>query len=239
MAKATSPRTQVWTRHAVPALIVFIAPAILFAFSKLDLALAHIFFSPHDGWIGANSWFVNELIHTGGRWAVRIVAALALLVWLASFFLAALRSVGRPAVYFFSALALTVGIVGLLKTFTNVDCPWDLIAFGGDRPYVGLFSTRPDDLPHARCFPAAHASSGYAFMALYFLAYERSQTWARMGLAVGLILGLVFGIAQQSRGAHLISHDLWSALLGWLIPLTLYAFGFNCRLYDRQHDRST
>lgn len=68
-------------------------------------------------------------------------------------------------------------------------------------------------------------------MALYFLAPERSRTLARIGLAIGLLLGVIFGIAQQSRGAHFVSHDLWSAFFGWMIPLTLYTFAFDGHLY--------
>lgn len=35
-------------------------------------------------------------------------------------------------------------------------------------------------------------------------------------LALPLTLGLVFGIGQQLRGAHFLSHDLWTAWLCWL-----------------------
>lgn len=31
------------------------------------------------------------------------------------------------------------------------------------------------------------------------------------------MLGLTFGITQQLRGAHFLSHDLWSAALCWAI----------------------
>jgi membrane-associated PAP2 superfamily phosphatase len=98
---------------------------------------------------------------------------------------------------------------------------------------VHLFAARPTELREAQCFPAAHASSGYALMALYFVAYERGPKLARLGLAAGLVLGLVFGIAQQARGAHFVSHDLWSAFLAWIISLTLYVFAFRARLYPR------
>jgi membrane-associated PAP2 superfamily phosphatase len=37
-----------------------------------------------------------------------------------------------------------------------------------------------------------------------------------------LAIGSLFSIAQQSRGAHFISHDLTSALIAWLICLALY-----------------
>ena len=50
-----------------------------------------------------------------------------------------------------------------------------------------------------------------------------------MGRRVGTggrcsLTGLMFGIAQQSRGAHFVSHDLWSAFLVWMITLSVYAF---------------
>jgi membrane-associated PAP2 superfamily phosphatase len=120
----------------------------------------------------------------------------------------------------------------LLKTITNVDCPWDLLPFGGKFPYEHLFADRPDGLRHARCFPAAHASSGYSLMALYFLARERSVRLARRGLIVGIAAGLVFGFAQQSRGAHFLSHDLCSAMLAWLVPSALYSFAFRRRIWS-------
>jgi membrane-associated PAP2 superfamily phosphatase len=121
----------------------------------------------------------------------------------------------------------TVGLVGFLGMITNVDCPWDLQSFGGRFSYVHLFAARPAGLRQAYCFRAAHASSGYALMALYFAACERSR------MALGLGVGVVFGGVQQARGAHFASHDLWSAFLLWVIPLTLYAFAFRARVCAR------
>jgi membrane-associated PAP2 superfamily phosphatase len=238
MDRAFSPdarRAQIWLQHAWIPVLLFTGVAGLFAAARLDVAIARALFfdASGPGWIGAHSWFVNEFVHTGGRWLVRGIALLALATCIASFWIEPLRDLRRPAAYFTSAIVLTVAVVGLLKVVTNVDCPWDLDAFGGRFPFVALFSSRPDELPRGRCFPAAHASSGYAFMALYFLAHERSRTLARIGLALGLLLGVIFGVAQQSRGAHFASHDLWSAFLGWMIPLTLYAFTFGGRLYAR------
>jgi membrane-associated PAP2 superfamily phosphatase len=86
-------------------------------------------------------------------------------------------------------------------------------------------------LPHARCFPSAHASSGYSLLALYFLWLERSRRRARLGLLAGIGMGLLFGIAQQARGAHFLSHDVWSAMMVWLTCLTLYVYGFKRRLH--------
>jgi len=103
-----------------------------------------------------------------------------------------------------------------------MDCPWDLLRYGGHQPYIGLFSHRPADMPMTACFPAGHASAGYAWLSLYFFALLWRPAWRWTGLALGLGSGLLFGISQQLRGAHFLSHDLATALLCWLLSLGLY-----------------
>jgi membrane-associated PAP2 superfamily phosphatase len=217
---------------AVP-LTAFLVAATLLAVTDIDIAFARgLFFdASQHAWRGADSRIANDLLHTGGRWLIRGIVAMSLLVWLGTF--AGIAPTWRRAAGFFALSAvLTVGLTGWLKTVTNVDCPWDLTLFGGQYPYVPLFADRPDDLRYGRCFPAAHASSGYVLLALYFAFRESSTQLARAGLGAGLIVGLVFGLAQQSRGAHFLSHDVWSAMIAWVVPLTVYAWVFRARLRD-------
>lgn len=223
-----------WWAHLRLPLFAFAALAVVCEWTTLDGAIAHTFFydESRHAWLGANSWWVNQFLHTGGRWAIRCIVALSLLVWAATFFDAGLRSLRRASAYVCIGMIASVAAVGLLKTLTNVDCPWDLARFGGSYPWVGLFSDRPDLLRQGRCFPAAHASSGYALMALYFAFRERHRALARCGLALGIATGLTFGVAQQARGAHFLSHDVWSAFLVWLILLSIYVFAFRRRLYS-------
>jgi membrane-associated PAP2 superfamily phosphatase len=218
--------------HAPLALFVLLAG--IFAMTPLDVAIARaVFFdTPHAHWIGADSWVVNELLHTGGRWAIRGLLALALAFWIATCVERDWRTLRRPVAFFAISAILSIAVVGLLKTLTNVDCPWDLAPFGGRFPFVELFADRPDALRIGRCFPAAHASSGYALLALYFTFCERHAGLAKLGLAAGLLTGLTFGLAQQARGAHFVSHDLWSAFLVWTVTLSVYSFAFRARLWE-------
>jgi membrane-associated PAP2 superfamily phosphatase len=234
-----------WWSHLQVPLVLFVLLATVFAVTPLDVTIARaIFFDAANAqWIGAGSWTVNELLHTGGRWAIRVLLALVLAFWIATWVERDWRELRRPAAFFMIAALLSIGVVGLLKTLTNVDCPWDLAAFGGRFPYVELFADRPDALRVGRCFPAAHASSGYALLALYFTFRERHAALAKLGLALGLLTGLTFGLAQQARGAHFVSHDLWSAFLVWTVSLSVYAFAFRARLweparYDVSHEAS-
>lgn len=215
-----------WLLHAVlPAALFALLVAVIIA-AHLDLRTADaVFFDWKAGrWIGAGSWWAADLIHIGGRNFVVLVALCALLAVAASFARESLRRLRRGATFIVLGILLSTGVVGLLKSVTNVDCPWDLQRYGGTRPYITLFADRPDQLPHARCFPGAHSSSGFALMCFYFLLRDTRRHAARMALAGGLLAGLVFSLGQQARGAHFLSHDLTSAVLVWYVLLGTYVW---------------
>jgi len=224
---------RIWWQHARIPLLVFVLCASLLATTMVDVAIAQSLFfdSVHGRWIGAGQAWIEAGIHTGGRWVIRGMVAVAILVWIATHVDQYLATLRRPAAYFIVSVVLSVGIVGLLKTITNIDCPWDLTMFGGRYPFVHLFADRPDALRTGHCFPAAHASSGYALLALYFVFRERNVALARMGSMLGIGTGLVFGLAQQARGAHFVSHDVWSLFITWMVTLTVYVFAFQARLW--------
>lgn len=229
------PTAAFYWRHLRTPLLLFALIAPLLALTSIDTAVAHALFfdDAHSRWVGGSSWWTNELIHRDGGWLIRSLVAFATVLWASTWLRPELRELRRPSLYFIVSVALSVGLVGLLKSLTNVDCPRDLTEFGGAFPFFHLFQHRPEALRHARCFPAAHASAGYALLALYFTLRERSRRAAWIGLASGLVLGLIFGLAQQSRGAHFVSHDVWSAMLVWTVSLSLYTFVFKARLWNR------
>jgi membrane-associated PAP2 superfamily phosphatase len=206
--------------------IVFVLAFALVEIGQFDRTLARaLFYSPESGWLGAGAgnWWARDVIHQSGRWLPRGIAALAAAGWLVSFRVAALGKWRRELLYVFCGMALVIGSVGILKELTNVDCPWDLVDFGGANPYVPLFADRPNALKHAACFPAAHSSSGFALMAIYFALLGRAPRAARGALYAAIAVGLVFAFGQEARGAHFLSHDLTSAALAWLILVSLYS----------------
>ncbi len=216
-----------WRSHALwPLLLLCVALAAVEGLG-LDRSIAEaLYFDRATGhWLGSGGgdWWAHRLLHGGGRWLVRGMAALAVLAWLVSLVWGAARDWRAPAGFLAMAMVLSVAVVGGLKAITNVDCPWDLAGFGGHLPYLPLFADRPDYLPRARCFPGAHASSGFALVAGYFALRDRALAWARVWLTSGLLLGCVFAIGQEARGAHFLSHDLAGAAAVWGVQLALYA----------------
>jgi len=224
------PDRRFWHNHVLWPALVFGLFATVAAGTSLDEDFARAWaFSPVTGqFIGAGSgeWWARDLLHSAGGALIRILGGLAVLLWVLSFRLRPLHQWRRPLGFVVLCAALGAGAVGVLKQTTNVDCPWSLAEFGGERPYVHLFADRPDELPLARCFPGGHSSSGFALFALYFLWLGRSRRAARRALALALLVGGAFAFGQEARGAHFLSHDLWSAAVVWFVCVAVYVVGY-------------
>ena len=205
-------------------------------FLGLDRRIAQwLYFDSASGaWLGtgAGDWWAHRLLHDGGRWVVRGIAAAALFTWALSWPLPRLRPYRRGTGFVALAMIASISVVGGLKSITNVDCPWDLAGFGGQNPYVPLFADRPNYLPHAACFPGAHSSSGFALVCFYFIWRDRAPGLARWGLWAGILLGCVFAVGQEARGAHFLSHDLASLAIVWFVQLGIYV-----KLLRQPHQR--
>lgn len=178
-------------------------------------------------WVGRGNLWIEEVLHTGGRYVVRFIALLALGGWLASFRYASL-TVWRGALgYLVACLILVPVIVGGLKQVTHVDCPWDLAGFGGLQPYLPWYALSTDGFSSSgHRFPGAHSSSAFALFGFFFLWREQRPTWARAVCIVTLLIGVLFSVAQQSRGAHFLSHDVVSAMIAWAMCAGLYRLMF-------------
>jgi len=217
-------RRRFWRRHALWPGLVFAGLFTIVMLEHLDLRIADEFFFDRaaNDWIGAHTWWAVDLIHTGGGWFVRLIGLAALITLVSGYWLPRLRCWRRDATYLTLALILVPSVVAALQLVTNVDCPRDLDRYGGDRPYVALLADRPDELPRSACFPGSHASSGFALMAFYFLLLGHRPRMTRGFLAGAILIGTIFSLGQQSRGAHFLSHDLASAAIAWFALLALW-----------------
>jgi membrane-associated PAP2 superfamily phosphatase len=219
------PRTRFMRLHLWVPLLVLAAVILAIAIAGLDWRIAHGLYSwEGDRWLLKREFITETVIHKFGRNASTMAWLGVLCAWAATYRRPALAAWRTPLAYLALSILLSTLLISLTKSWTNMDCPWDIIGLGGSRPYLGLFEARPHELPHNACFPAGHASGGYAWMALYFFFLMTRPQWRAYGLAIGILAGLTFGIGQQLRGAHFLSHDLWTAAICWVCALTLYLF---------------
>jgi membrane-associated PAP2 superfamily phosphatase len=203
-----------YLNYVLVSAILFIL-AVIFEYSGLDLWLEGHFYDTHNGWIFREHWLTDTVLHRGARTGVVIVGVVLLISYISSFFKENLRP------YRASLLAAIVGgfggvlIVAILKNITHIYSPWDLRQFGGTQPYLRLFDHAVLGSRVGHAFPAGHASGGFALLFVYFWA---QRYWKNIAGIVGLLtlaIGLVFGLAQQMRGAHFMSHDMVALAICW------------------------
>ena len=128
------------------------------------------------------------------------------------------------------SILLGLALVVAIKRISSTSCPWDLAEFGGLARYVSHWRFGLVDGGGAHCFPAGHASAGFAFVGGYFVLRDRAPRAARIWLAAALAAGLVLGVSQQMRGAHFMSHTLWTAWLCWTVAWACHSLVTTWRL---------
>jgi membrane-associated PAP2 superfamily phosphatase len=133
-------------------------------------------------------------------------------------------------------LAITPIVVAILKANTHVFCPWDVDRYGGKEIYLKTWTKYDETNRPAKCgncWPAGHASGGFALVAVASLAVTRRGRV--MGTLAGLTVGSIMGIYQMVKGAHYLSDTLVTMLLAWIIHLLLRRLLLRKGLDDTRH----
>ena len=222
-----------WRRFYVRQILLLavsgLALGLLFHFTTLDLRLAEPWYDPAAQlWPQRRAWWSSVLVHKGTRSLMALVAIAVWVVWW--------RFRHRVDARRWLWLALSSVLVPLLiasgKRFTAMHCPWDVDRFGGYAPYFDVFSAAPAGIAAGHCFPAAFVTSVSWLMALGLFWYPRRP---RLGWALAIAsfaLTLALGWVQQIRGAHFLSHTLWSIWASWAVIVALHSWLKVWRLDD-------
>lgn len=209
-------------RFALGIPIVLMGLMLLLDPTALDFSLARMFYVPGEGFIGRQSYWLEDILHDRAKQVVIVLFVLLLTAFVVSRFSSKLPEWRRPLGYTVLAMALTTSIVTPLKAVTAVHCPWSLSEFGGSETYTPLLSHRAETLKPGRCWPGGHASTGFSLFALFFALRDRHPRGARIALGVALGLGAIFSVGRMMQGAHFLSHNLWTLLIDWVICVLCY-----------------
>lgn len=211
---ASVTRDGVWT-------IVALALLLAWDGGGLDLPLARLMGgSALFPW--REHWVLARVLHAGARDAAWLVAGWLLVgVWWPIGVLKRLPRSGRAQ--WLGSMLLGLLLISLLKNASPTSCPWDLIEFGGAATPMSHWAWHIADGGPGQCFPAGHASAGFAFMGGYFVLRADAPRQAKLCLELALVAGFVLGLSQQLRGAHFMSHTLWSAWVCWVAAYGLDA----------------
>ena len=183
---------------------------------ELDLQLIYPFIDGQGQFPLRQNWALAELNHRYVKDLLILVYITLLLAWLASLKWQNWYIRRWEFGYFFSMVVLTTASIGILKSQSAHACPWDMTI----PTHNGILWDFSATAGH--CFPGGHASSGFALMAGYFVYRISNRKRAYFLLIAAVILGLAMGWAQMMRGAHFLSHNLWTGWIIWCINVIVY-----------------
>lgn len=217
-----SDSVKTYSKELMLLMTILFVLSLLIELFNIDRYIAdHIYLAEGSHWQLKNAWVTAILIHKGGKYLSIFLLLIIFALFIASAHVSDLKPWRKQFGYLLVASLLGALGVNLIKEISQVSCPWDFSRYGGHLDYLSL-SEQLFVRNGNQCFPAGHASAGYAWVALYFVGRYFQSSWRWWFLAFSLLLGMIFGIAQQLRGAHFISHDLWSFGICWMVSLTCY-----------------
>jgi membrane-associated PAP2 superfamily phosphatase len=136
--------------------------------------------------------------------------------------------------FMLAAVIAALLLIQFLKRHSLTSCPWDYQLFGGIAQDVSHWRFGLRDGGPGHCFPAGHPSAGFAFLAVPAFVMLASPRHASVLFAAVLALGGLLGFTQVTRGAHFVSHVLWSAWWCGAVACLAVALAF---AWQRWHTR--
>jgi len=212
------------TRWQFDATICALALVALIAWdmSGLDLALVRMY-ADASGFPLRGHWVMTSIFHEGGRNLTALMLVLLLInIWRPVWF--ARQLTRRDRVWWFGASVTCLLIAPSLKQLSLTSCPWSLAEFGGTAQYLSHWAIGQRDGGPGGCFPSGHAAGAFCFVAGWYILRSSAPKAARWWLGITLLAGVVFGWSQMMRGAHYVSHFLWTA---WFC-LSMTAVMYHC-----------
>lgn len=190
-------------------------------YTNWDLFIQEYFFDRDN-----HRWKIYPALHKeltvffyNGLKNLIVLTAVICLGWLlASIHYKELRTSDKPFWIMLLSIIFVPTIVAGAKYITNVYCPYQLDIYNGLYPFIRIIENYPADYIQpkpGRCFPAGHATAGFAFMALYYCFKTSWKRWT--GLTLGLALGWTAALYQMYRGQHFLSHSFFSMIASFMV----------------------
>jgi len=212
-------------RHIFVTTILLIISIYFFGISEIDLSIQDIFynFTTHK-WMLPWSQEPYKFIFYDGIKKLLIVFAVVMLILLTFFRKKSFLDGYKKGLLVVILAAIFVPALSSgMKKYTNMPCPRDEVRYGGEYPRTAVWQsyTQEFKLTHKRtkCWPAGHASGGFALMSLFFLFHKKRNRYIALG--GGMLIGWAMGGYKMIIGDHFFSHTVITMLLAWLIILLI------------------
>jgi len=211
-------------KNIIITLIVLILTILIFGLTDIDFILQDNFYEQNTkSWILDRDLQPYKFIFYDGIKKVLILVALSFLISLVFFRKNPIIKNYKKGIIVVVLSSILVPLtVGGLKKATNMPCPKNEINYGGVYPSITVWESYPKTFKTCNktcCFPAGHASGGFALLSLFFLfKRRRNKILAVVG---ALTVGWSMGLYKMLIGDHFLSHTIITMLLAWLIVLLI------------------
>lgn len=216
----------------VAGLLAMLLLLILWELGGLDLRITRWFGTARGfGW--SHHWLTASVLHDGVKYAAWLLAiVLAVGIWRPVFAFKALTQ-GQRLWLILTAIGAAM-LISWLRRHSVTSCPWELREFGGTvADYVPHWRPGTDRGP-GQCFPSGHASTAFALLPGWLALRRSAPRFSRAWLLVVVGMGVLLGWVQVMRGAHFVSHWIWT---GWLCAAFTIAMYHSVPCWRREHPR--
>ncbi|ALG69302.2 phosphatase PAP2 family protein [Beggiatoa leptomitoformis] len=211
-------------RQILLTLLVLVGSLLFFELSGLDIWVQDYFYNVElSQWLVDKDAALAKFIFYDGIKKLFVLFVVGLLLTLLFFrknkYVQAYQQ--GLLIVFFAVICVPL-VIGVLKATTNIPCPKNIVHYQGNYPYITLFKAYPSDFHQTekiKCFPAGHASGGFALLSLFFLF--RSQRNRRIALVVAMGIAWNIGIYKMLIGDHFLSHTVTTMIVAWLLILLI------------------
>ena len=204
--------------------LLLVAAVALFGITDIDLRVQDLLYDPHTHqWLLDRTLQPYRLIFYDGIKAILILFALLMLsVLIFGRRYAWVRRYRSGILIVVLSAIIVPAAATILKKETNMPCPKHAQHYGGIYPRIAVWEHYPATFKqprHIQCWPAGHASGGFALLSLFFLFKSRKNR--RRALLFALSIGWLMGGYKMLIGDHYLSHTLITMLLSWLLILII------------------
>lgn len=202
-----------------------LAGAVLFfGLSGADIWIENHFYNPytHRWIVDPNNPIPKFIFYDGIKRLLIVIGVLLLIGSAVAWKRPSFQPYRRGMVIVLLSSLLVPVAVGSLKAVTNMPCPKNVEYYGGNYPHVCVWEQYPSDFcpkGKIKCWPAGHASGGFALLSLVFLFRAKKAKTAAVFAAMAI--GWSMGTYKMLIGDHFFSHTVITMILAWFIILLI------------------
>lgn len=203
---------------------LLVGAILFFGLSGADVWVQRHFYNSltHQWIVDTNNEVFKFIFYDGIKRLLIVIAVLFLLGLIIGWKRPWMRSYRRGLIIVVLSSIFVPLAVGSLKAVSNMPCPKNLDIFDGTYPHTCVwekYTARDCHLEKQKCWPAGHASGGFALLSLIFLFHSRKNKIAAAAMA--MVIGWSMGSYKMLIGDHFLSHTVITMILAWLLILLI------------------